>query len=156
MTIQIDTRDKSKAIKQIVSTFNKENVKYFRSKLFIGDYMRMDNPFLVVDRKQNLLEVCNNVCQDHKRFIAELKRAKKYEIHIVFLVEHGENIGKLEDVREWVNPRLEKSPLALSGEQLYKKLSIISNTFDTEFVFCNKQDTGHRIIEILGESNGKS
>lgn len=60
MTIQIDTRDKSKAIKQIVSTFNKENVKYFRSKLFIGDYMRMDNPFLVVDRKQNLLEVCNN------------------------------------------------------------------------------------------------
>lgn len=108
MTIQIDTRDKSKAIKQIVSTFNKENVKYFRSKLFIGDYMRMDNPFLVVDRKQNLLEVCNNVCQDHKRFIAELKRAKEYGIHIVFLVEHGENIGKLEDVREWVNPRLEK------------------------------------------------
>lgn len=62
MTIQIDTRDKSKAIKQIVSTFDKENVKYFRSKLFIGDYMRMDNPFLVVDRKQNLLEVCNTMC----------------------------------------------------------------------------------------------
>ncbi|MGN0462959.1 MAG: ERCC4 domain-containing protein [Ruminococcus sp.] len=149
MVIQIDTREKPKAIGQIVKTFDTQGIKCFRSKLFAGDYMNMDNPRLVIDRKQNLLEVCNNVCQDHKRFVAELKRANEYGIKIIFLVEHSENISKLEDVANWVNPRLKQSSMAVSGERLYKKLSVIEKTFNTKFLFCKKADTGQRIIDLL-------
>ena len=65
MVIQIDTREKARAIKQIVRTFDAAGVKHYTSKLLVGDYMSLDNPKVIVDRKQNLLEVCNNVCQDH-------------------------------------------------------------------------------------------
>ena len=150
MTIQVDTREKARAIEGIIKEFDKQGVTHFSSKLYVGDYVNLENSFLVVDRKQNLLEVCSNVCQQHKRFVNEIKRAKAAGIKIIFLVEHGENIKSLEDVKNWVNPRLKESPLAVSGERLYKILSTLERTYGVEFRFCDKRNTGKRIIEILG------
>lgn len=112
--------------------------------------MNLENSFLVIDRKQNLLEVCSNVCQQHKRFVNEIKRAKAAGIKIIFLIEHNRNIKSLEDVKEWVNPRIKTSPLAVSGERLYKILSTLEATYGVEFLFCDKRNTGKKIIEILG------
>ena len=150
MTIQVDTREKARAIEGIIKEFDKQGVTHFSSKLYVGDYVNLENSFLVVDRKQNLLEVCSNVCQQHKRFVNEIKRAKAAGIKIIFLVEHGKNIKSLEDVKEWVNPRLKESPLAVSGERLYKILSTLERTYGVEFQFCDKRNTGKKIIEILG------
>lgn len=149
MTIQVDTREKARAIEGIIKEFDKQGVTHFSSKLYVGDYVNLENSFLVVDRKQNLLEVCSNVCQQHKRFVNEIKRAKAAGIKIIFLVEHGKNIKSLEDVKNWVNPRLKKSPLAVSGERLYKILSTLERTYGVEFQFCDKRNTGKKIIEIL-------
>lgn len=151
MTVFVDTREKARAIKKIIETFDRRGVTHISTKLYIGDYQRLDNPMIVVDRKQNLFEVAVNVCQDHKRFKDELLRAKAAGIHIVFLVEHGYGIKTLEDVREWKNPRLKESPLAMSGERLYKILSTMAQTYECEFRFCSKNETGDRIIEILNE-----
>ena len=150
MTIQVDTREKARAIEGIIKEFDKQGVTHFSSKLYVGDYVNLENSFLVVERKQNLLEVCSNVCQQHKRFVNEIKRAKAAGIKIIFLVEHGKNIKSLEDVKNWVNPRLKESPLAVSGERLYKILSTLERTYGVEFRFCDKRNTGKRIIEILG------
>ena len=150
MTIQVDTREKARAIEGIIKEFDKQGVTHFSSKLYVGDYVNLENSFLVVDRKQNLLEVCSNVCQQHKRFVNEIKRAKATGIKIIFLVEHGKNIKSLEDVKNWVNPRLKESPLAVSGERLYKILSTLERTYGVEFRFCDKRNTGKKIIEILG------
>lgn len=151
MTIQIDTREKPDAIKKIVAEFDKQGVLQIRSKMYVGDYMNYDNPRLVIDRKQDLLELCKNTTsdKDHKRFINEIKKAKSAGIKIIFLCEHGENIETLDDVRSWVNPRLKESPLAVSGERLYKTLYTISKTYGVEFLFCSKAETGKRIIELL-------
>lgn len=151
MTIQIDSREKARAIKKIVTEFNKRGITYFVSKLPCGDYCDLDNARFCIDRKQNLLEVCSNVCQQHKRFTEELKRANKLGIRLVFLVEHSPNIKSLEDVKSWVNPRLKESPLAVSGERLYKVLSTMEKTYNTKFYFCSKAETGRRIIELLQE-----
>lgn len=150
MTIQVDTREKARAIEGIIKEFDKQGVTHFSSKLYVGDYVNLENSFLVVDRKQNLLEVCSNVCQQHKRFVNEIKRAEEAGIKIIFLVEHSRNIKSLEDVKNWVNPRLKESPLAVSGERLYKILSTLERTYGVEFRFCDKRNTGKRIIEILG------
>ena len=152
MIIQIDTREKSKAIKKILADFDRAKVKHISSKLYVGDYMNMDFPRLVIDRKQNLSELTNNVCQEHKRFIAELKRALDAGIHVVILCEHGGKIRTLDDVREWVNPRLKDSPLAVSGERLHKILSTMKKTYDFEILFCKKADTGKEILRILSEA----
>lgn len=149
MMIQIDTREHEKAIVNIKRDFDAAGVEYFRSKMFVGDYMDIDNARFCVDRKQDLLELCQNVCQDHKRFIAELEKAKKYHIDLAFLVEHGEEIRSLEDVRSWINPRLADSKLAVSGERLYKILSRLEKTYNTKFYFCSKQQTGRGIIKLL-------
>ena len=140
MTIQVDTREKARAIEGIIKEFDKQGVTHFSSKLYVGDYVNLENSFLVVDRKQNLLEVCSNVCQQHKRFVNEIKRAKAAGIKIIFLVEHGKNIKSLEDVKNWVNPRLKESPLAVSGERLYKILSTLERRYGVEFRFCDKRN----------------
>ena len=151
MNIQIDTREKARAIKKILAHFNDIGVKYYSSKLFVGDYMSLDNPRLIIDRKQNLLEVVSNVCQGHKRFVSEIQRACDNGIKLIFLVEHSKNIKTLDDVRNWENPRLATSPYAVSGGQLHKTLSTLQSKYGVEFLFCEKKDTGRRIVELLGE-----
>ena len=150
MTIQVDSREKSRAIQKILGTFNEQNIQYFVSKLPVGDYSSLDNPRLAIDRKQNLFELCSNVCQQHARFRAELERAQQYGIKLVILCEHGGKIKSLDDVLNWENPRLKQSPLAVSGERLYKILSVMSKKYGVDIYFCNKKDTGRKIIELLG------
>lgn len=152
MTIQIDSREKARAIKQIIGYFDSNGINHYTSKLFVGDYMSLDNPRFVIDRKQNLTELCGNVCQQHERFAAELKRAQENGIKVVILCEHSRNIRSLEDVKKWVNPRLKTSPKAVSGEQLWKILSTMGKRYNVDFIFCSKEQTGRKIIEILGGS----
>lgn len=165
MTIQIDSREKQHAIQDILAEFNKQGVKHYTSKLFVGDYMSLDNPRLVIDRKQNLHELCGNVCQQHERFRAEMQRAKENGIKIVFLCEHGRNIKTLDDVLWWTNPRetyrekvkgvwVTRHRKVMQGDVLFKILNTMRNRYGVEFLFCEKKDTGKRIIELLrGGSN---
>lgn len=149
MIIQIDSREKSRAIKNIVKHFDDEGIKHISSKLYVGDYMNYDNPYLIIDRKQNLLEVCTNVCQDHDRFRNELINAKNTGIQIVILVEHGEPVSSLADVMFWRNPRKNKSDKALDGDKLYKIMNTMSRKYGVIWEFCNKKETGAKIVEIL-------
>lgn len=164
MTIQIDSREKERAIKSIVSYFDENGVKHFTSKLYVGDYCNLENPLLCVDRKQNLQELCGNVCQQHERFRNEIIRANENGIKIVFLCEHGGSIKELEDVIFWNNPRstvrkkvngrwTEVPTKAMTGQRLYKVLSTIKKKYGVEFLFCDKRETGRRIVEILGNDS---
>lgn len=149
MIIQIDTREKARAIKKIIVEFDRRKITHISSKLYVGDYMNLDNPRVIIDRKQNLLEICTNVCQQKKRFTDELARASQAGIKLIILCEHGTGIEKLDDVKKWVNPRLKESPMAVSGERLYKILLSLKNRYNVNFEFCDKKNTGSRIIDML-------
>lgn len=151
MVIQIDTREKQRATEKIRDYFDGHGIKHISSKLYVGDYMSLDNPRLIIDRKQNLFELAGNLCQQHKRFTAELIRAKEAGIHIIILCEHGGKIQTLEDVKSWQNPRLKDHPLAMSGERMHKVMSTMQNSdkYSVEFQFCDKRSTGRRIAELL-------
>lgn len=183
MTIQVDSREKARAIKKILETFDSSGVKYYISKLWTGDYMSLDNPRLIIDRKQNLNEICNNVIQDHKRFVKELTRAQENGIKLIFLCEHGNGIESLQDVMFWRNPRSTERIRGADGKwydrdvvyvkeftsttgkkftrefhpttgpELYTKLITMTEKYGCEFLFCEKKNTGKRIIEILGEQH---
>lgn len=153
--IQIDTREHQHAIQRIIATFDQEGIRHFSSKMFVGDYQRLDNGLLVIDRKQSLQELASNVCQQHERFRAEMERANAAGIQIVILCEHGGKIRSLEDVKDWKNPRLKDSPKAITGERLYKVLNTIADRYGIRFEFCDKHHTGQRIIEILEVEHGE-
>lgn len=165
MVIQVDSREKARVIKKIIETFDNRGIKHPVSKLLVGDYMNYDNPRLVIDRKQNLTEVCCNVCQDHDRFRKELIRANENGVKIIFLIEHGKGIKCLEDVIWWENPRGKKRQMnkqtgkwetietkAMKGPTLYKVLCTIQRKYGCEFLFCDKSETGERIVELLNEA----
>lgn len=155
MTIQIDTREHDNAVKKIKAYFNENEILYFDSKMFVGDYMSLDNARFCIDRKQSLFEIAQNVCQDHERFAHELEKAKRFGIKLVFLIEHGPDIRTLDDVRNWKNPRLKKSKLAVSGERLYRILKTLELTYDTKFYFCTKEQTPRGIIKLLKMNEGR-
>lgn len=148
-TMWIDSREKPRAIKKILAEFDKRGVRYFVSKLPVGDYMDMDNPRLVIDRKQNLSELYGNLCQDHKRFATELSKAQAAGIGIILLIEHGGAIRTLEDVQKWNNPRLKVSPYAWDGKRMHKTMLTMAAKYGVRYEFCTKAQTGRRIIELL-------
>lgn len=154
-TIIIDTREHPQAIRKILRDFEAEGVTVIRSKLYVGDYQRIDNGLLVVDRKQNLGEIAGNLTQGHKRFRGELERAKQAKIELVVLCEHGGQIRTLDDVAEWRNPRLRESPQAITGERLAKVMRTMSDRYGVRWEFCDKRRTGKRILEILGGGHGE-
>lgn len=151
MIIQVDTREKPKEINpRIIKYFNDNGIKNFRSKMVVGDYQDIEsNNRIVIDRKKNLQELCQNIIHEHDRFIREIKKANYLGFKLYFLVEHGDPIYSLPDVAWWVNPRLEENPKATKGETLYKSMRTIERRYGVEFLFCEPQDTGQRIIEIL-------
>ena len=165
MIIQCDTREHKKEWERIQRQFDRLGVDYFRSKLWVGDYMNLDNPRLVIDRKKDLLELCGNVTQQHERFRRELVRAQDKGIKLIILCEEGGAVERLTDVYFWQNPRLletdwavvdgkprrvQKHPQATTGAQLYKSLCTIRDKYGVDILFCSKQETGQRIVEILG------
>ena len=168
MQVQVDTREHKSEWERIQKQFDTLGVQYLRSKLYVGDYQSLDNPRLVIDRKKDLNELCGNVCQQHERFKAELIRAMQQNIKSVILVEHGEDVKSLEDVYFWENPRKHeviwktvngkrvktvRSAKAIDGMQLYKSLCTIRDRYNVDFEFCTKEETGKRIVEILGGGN---
>lgn len=156
MTIQIDTREKARAIQLIKAEFQRQNIDTVISKLWVGDYARIDDLTTVIDRKQNLLELASNVIE--KRFHAEIQRAHEHGVKIIFLVEHGPDIKDLIDVLFWDNPRRPESPKCISGDHLYKAMTTMTERYGVEWQFCQKKDTGKRIIEILkgvGSEHGR-
>lgn len=165
MQVQVDTREHAKEWERIKGQFDDLGVQYFRSKMYVGDYQSLDNPRLVIDRKKDLQEICGNVCQQHERFKAELLRAKEQGIRLVILCEHGADIKSLEDVYFWQNPRKYQirwktvngkrvkdviSAKAVDGNQIYKSLCTIRDRYNVDFVFCQKEETGQKIVKILG------
>lgn len=172
MILQVDTREHASEWNRIQKQFDKLGIQYVRSKLYVGDYMSLDNARLVIDRKKDLQELCGNVCQQHERFKRELIRAMEAGIQIVFLVEHGSDVRSLEDVYFWQNPRKHEirwrynrqtgqkekyfvSPKAVDGKQLYKSLCTIQDRYEAKFQFCTKDQTGKKIMEILSDGETK-
>ena len=174
MDIQIDSREKAKAIQKIIKTFDDNGVNHFSSKLLVGDYMNLDNPRLIIDRKQDIQELVGNIntAKEHERFRNELLRAMKAGIKLVFLIEHGDEIRTIEDVYFFEQPPIERwrwktveicgekkkvrekyLQHAIDGKKIYKSLCTIRDRYNADFVFCSKEETGKKIIELLGEKH---
>ena len=148
----IDTREKPKAIQNILKTFDEAGIIHESTKLLIGDYQDFNRPHIIVDRKQNIAELAKNCTSDHVRFKAELERAKKAGAHLCILVEQnrykdGDEWRRVEDISDlirWTSPHT-----TIRGEKVYRVLVSWINKYDLSVEFCDKRQTGRRILEII-------
>ena len=168
ITIIQDTREQSGKHNHVLDGFKQLGINVVRSKLFVGDYTRIDNMTVCVDTKKNLQEVYCNVIQDHRRFTDECKAAFSSGIKLIVLCEES-GIKSIQDVAKWQNPRVTKweklrdahrqgkrmkeqlSPYPpVSSERLCKAMQTIAERYHIEWRFCDKSDTARTICEILG------
>ena len=148
----VDSREKPKAIKTILKEFEREGVPYSVTKLFIGDYQDYGNPFLIIDRKQSIQELAANCTRDHERFKRELERAKAVGARLIILVEQNRYMDRdkwihvegIEEIMLWSSPHT-----TIVGEKVYRVLRAWRSKYDIDIQFCDKRQTGKRILEIL-------
>ena len=144
--ILIDSREKPKAITKIIKCFEDNHVVYDVSKLYVGDYQYLQKPNIVIDRKQNLAEIMQNVTQ--KRFRDELIRAKKAGIHLIILIEHSKDITCIDDITKWKNPRLEYWK--------FKARKQLSQDLGGWSVFCEEEINKNDECELYKNLKGRN
>lgn len=154
MKIQIDSREKSRAIKKIIEEFEQQNINYFVSKLYVGDYVNLENPLVFIDRKQSIAEIAQNATSGHARVKRELERLKKIGGKMYFLIEQdrsgNKRIKSLEDIMLWT-PKYG----TINGVQIYRILHAWLAKYDIEYVFCSKRNTGKEILKLLSRERSK-
>lgn len=147
MVIQVDSREQK--YDHVTNYFDSQGIKWVKSKCVVGDYVNLENPMVVIDRKKDLQEVAGNLCQQHERFVRELELAKELGYKMIVLVEES-TINSLSQVPSWYNWRKKKNPRAVSGKTLYKIMSTMSEKYDITWEFTTKAKCGERIVELLG------
>lgn len=153
----IDTREKPKATETIMKQIREAGIRYERTKLLFGDYMDWGRPHIVVDRKQNIAELAKNCTSEHERFRKELERAQRANSELVILVEQNRyrdrdrwiRVETIEDLMLWSSPHT-----TIRGEKVYRVLRSWMAKYPIRVEFCDKRQTGRRILEIIyGEEN---
>lgn len=168
VVIARDTRDHSGKHRNVDEGLAAKGIKTVRTKLYVGDVARLDDMTVSIDLKQGLQECYWNIIQQHRRFVAECKRAQEAGIRLIILCQES-GIGSVQDVANWQNPRLlkwmklrdahragkrMKEQLApyppVSSERLSKAMQTISERYGVEWRFCDKSETAKKICELLG------
>lgn len=150
MVIQIDSREQK--YDHVTRYFDSQDIKWVRSKCVVGDYINLENPMVVIDRKKDLQEVAGNVCQQHERFVRELELAKELGYKLYVLIEEP-NIKSLSEVCTWFNWRRRKNPKAINGKTLYKIMLTMEQKYGVEWRFTSKENCGKSIVELLEGKN---
>mgnify|MGYP002533404038 CR=1 FL=1 len=109
----------------------------------------------------------------HGFFHRGLKRAQNSGIRLIILVDNREGVEAIDDLFHWRNPRLDiwvnskevigtwkngrprykrvqKYPNAVTGERLSKACLTMQLKYGVEFQFCQPEDAGRIILELLG------
>ena len=142
--IVVDTREKGH--KAILKYFNSIGQNYIVSKLDYGDYMFYKNNSVVIDRKNNLLELAGNLCHtsEHQRILKEIQRSKEDGCkEFIFLISESK-IKTVEDIKNWSSPHTK-----VKGSTLLKIMQTMAKKYGVKFIICKRKDMGKKIIELL-------
>lgn len=150
MVIVEDSRNQVGKHKNINAYLESVGVRVLRSKMIVGDYTLPADQRICIDTKKDMVEVSQNIFQDHKRFKAECQLAKDCGIHLVVLIEDN-TVANWDELLKWTNPQPNRSALTPNGERCYKVMKAMEYSYGVEFQFCKKNDTGKRILQILTE-----
>lgn len=145
-----DTREKKN--QHILDYFDSVGISHASNKLDFGDYADWDSSTFVVERKQNIAEIAQNCTRGHDRFKRELERAHAAGARLVILIEQnrykdrGEwiHVEDISDLMLWSSPHT-----TIRGEKVFRVLASWKAKYDIDIQFCDKRQTGKKIMEII-------
>lgn len=144
-----DTRNQIGKHDRLNADLTKLGHKVVRSKLFVGDYSKIDDMSICIDTKRNWEELAGNICgAQHIRFRAECIRAQENGIQLVVLIEESVPVIK------W-KARTKKNgqPVCrVSAEVLAKAMGTMSERYGVVFCNCDKTQTAELMIKILNKN----
>lgn len=157
-TIEIDTRQRKGMHEAKHQAFREAGYRLLFTKLPFGDYRFVGGTYCV-DTKRDLVELCGNLCQQHKRFRSELSGARDAGYRLFVLVENADGVTDLTTLRAWRNPRTklnERKGLRppLQGDRMADMCLTMERRYGCRFLFCPPQEAGAKVLEIL-ESEGR-
>lgn len=153
-------------VEDVINRKNKRSIN-IKKMDFLGTYN------ICVDTKKDMQEIVGNICgRQHARFRDECILARNNGIKLIVLVENEDSISCLNDVFRWKNPRLNimkngdemigfykngrpkykkirKYPNATQGITLAKAMMTMEEKYGVEFMFCEPQYAGERVLELL-------
>ena len=154
MIIVEDTRNQITKHKELNDALLAKGFTIIRSKLFVGDYTRLDNQTVCVDTKKYIDEIAGNICgKQHDRFREECIRARDNFIKLIVLIEELPPNG---DVANWrgTKKRKDGKERESNGETLKKAMQTMQEKYGVVFEFTTRQKCANRVIELLGGQNG--
>ena len=145
-----DTREKKN--QHVLNYFDQHCVEYVIQKLDYGDYQDEEQTGICIDRKQNIAELAKNCTVEAERFKRELERAQRANSRLVILVEQNrykdrdewKHVETIADLMTWSSPHTK-----IRGEKVFRVLSSWVNRYNISVIFCDKRQTGRKILEIL-------
>ena len=145
MIIEIDTRNKKD--NHITKYFDKQGIKWIRTKLYTGDIKLLNSTKVIIDIKANLEEIAHNLCnnQEHIRIKNEINRA--YEIgceQFIFLIKE-DKIKTIADLQNWSSKHTK-----VRGTVLIKIMKTMKERYGIRFIIVPKNKMGKKVIELLG------
>lgn len=155
MIIVQDSREQTNKHNHVLKYFAENGIKVVRSKLFVGDYTRLDNQTTCIDTKKNVVELFMDLTKDHVRFRNECIRAQEYGIKLVILIE--EKLPN-NDLAKWKSPVYKSNgnghkrgePITRANPVvMLKALKTMQAKYGVSFIFCDKADTGKVILKLL-------
>lgn len=132
---------------------------------FLGTYK------VAVDTKKDITEIEGNICgKAHARFRDECILAQNNGIKLYVLVENSDGITDIKDLFSYTSKRrmnyfrikkaheegkmLSRSipkQAPVSGQTLAKAMLTMQLKYGVTFLFCRPNDSGRKVIELLGQ-----
>ena len=149
-----DTRQKAEKHVNKHQYWDSADVKYIRCALPFGDYAPV--PKVVVDTKQDVYEICINLCagtvSERMRFINEIKKTNNHGSCIIFLIEDR----RFKTISDLYGKQINcHNGRTIPGDQLATAMHTMSGRYGCEFMFCDPRESGQKIIELLESKNGE-
>ena len=150
MIIIQDFREKHGFHNGIEQYCKKNNIHIHRMKLEVGDYMlgTFENGKYAprghksIDTKQDLAELATDLYKDKIAFNKKYRKCYDNKIQLYVLVE--QEVKTLRDIVTWSSPHTR-----VNGRLLLDMIDRLRKSYGVKFVFCPKNQTAQKIIEIL-------
>jgi ERCC4-type nuclease len=150
-----DAREKRNYHNNIEDYCKKINLPIIRKRLEVGDYRLADidengniefinNISVDVKGVGGLEELANDLFRDSKELNKKYKKCYHNKIKLIVLTE--EPIKDIEELKEWKSKHSK-----INGRFLLNMIHTIQISYGIRFIFCNPQDTGAKILELLKE-----
>ena len=143
-----DHREKKGKHDLVEQYLKQKGITLHRVRLNVGDYMFPNGEVSVDLKSGGLEELANDLYTDKLAFNKKYKKCLKDGIKLIVLVE--EKVNNLNELVAWKSKHSR-----INGRLLLDMIHTIQVSYGVKFVFCDKNDTPIKLLQLLGANKNE-